>query len=124
MGVKIITNNVPRDIVEAYQLTKKERKEFDYLNWEAIERGEDSASFVRYRGELYSLSDFVRIVPMGSSYVGPMGCHYNMTEADKELTKWDGILTDSFFSGIVLRYCRDEFGRADCERVVIGRMTS
>ena len=31
-----------------------------------------------------------------------------------ELSKWDGIQTDSFFSGIVIRYC-DDF-----ERVVVG----
>lgn len=124
MGLKITTNNVPRDIVEAYQLTEKERKEFDYLDWEAIERGEDSASFVRYRGELYILTDFVRISPMGSNHVGPMGCHYNMTEADRELARWDGILTESFFSGIVLRYYRDEYGRTDCDRVVVGRYCS
>ena len=122
MSLKITTNNVPRDIIESHQLTEKERKEFDYLDWEAIERGEDSAYFVRYRGELYSLSDFVRIVPR-SGNVGPMGLTYPVDDAS-ELSKWDGILTDSFFSGIVLRYCRDEFGRVDCERVVIGLMTS
>jgi len=122
VGIEIITNNVPRYVIEAYQLTKKERKEFDYLDWEAIGRGEDSASFVRYRGELYSLSDFVKIVPR-SGNVGPMGFTHPADDAS-ELSKWDGILTDSYFSGIVLRYHRDGYGRTDCERVVIGRMTS
>jgi len=122
VALEIRTNNVPRDIIEAHELTEKERKEFDYLDWKAIGRGEDSASFVRYRGELYSLSDFVRIVPR-SGNVGPMGFTHPVDDAS-ELSKWDGILTDSFFSGIVLRYCRDEFGRTDCERVVIGLMTS
>lgn len=122
MGVEIVTNNVPRYVIEAYQLTEKERKEFDYLNWEAIERGEDSAYFVRYRGELYSLSDFVRIVPR-SRNVGPMGFTHPVDDAS-ELSKWDGILTDSFFSGIVLRYYRDEFGGIGCERVIIGRYCS
>lgn len=122
MGIKITTNNVPRDIVEAYQLTEKERKEFDYLDWSAIERGEDSASFVRYRGVLYSLSDFVRIVPRSGS-VGPMGFTHPVDDAS-ELSKWDGILTESFFSGIVLRCYRDEYGRPDCEKVVVGRYSS
>ena len=32
IDVVIITNNVPRDIVESWELTAKERAEFDYLD--------------------------------------------------------------------------------------------
>jgi len=106
VALTIKTNNVPRDIVNAHELAEKERKEFDYLNWQAIERGEESASFVRYRGVLYSLSDFVRIVPR-SGNLGPMGfCH--PIDDDSPLANWHGILTDSFFSGIVLRFVDDD----------------
>ncbi len=50
--IKVITNNVPRDIIDAWQLTPAERCEFDYLDWAAIEHGNDSASFFRYRRQL------------------------------------------------------------------------
>lgn len=95
----IITNYVPRDVVDAYELTSAERAEFDYLDWDAIERGEDSASFFRYKGRVYDLGEFERAT-------GP------------ELAGWDGMRADSFFSGLVVRYV-DEF-----ERVIVGLFLS
>jgi hypothetical protein len=97
-GLTIITNNVPRDIIDAWELSADERAEFDYLDWQAIERGEDSASFVRYRGELYDLSEFT----VWDNPASPTRGH------------WDGFRSDSYFSGLVVRYCDDH------ERVVIG----
>jgi hypothetical protein len=99
--VTIITNNVPRDVIDAYELTPKEREEFDYLDWKKIELLEDSAQFFRYKGELYDLGDFQRV-----------------GTADGNFLDWDGFITDSFFSGILIRYV-DEF-----ERVVVGRFYS
>lgn len=101
--LRIITNNVPRDVVDAYELSEVERKEFDYLKWDAIEAGEDSASFFRYRGQLYDLGEFstTRVLPDFSP-----------------LRKWDGYLNDSFFSGLVVRYVED------CERIVVGLFLS
>jgi len=95
----IITNHVPRDVVEAWELTPAERAEFDYMDWSAIEAGADSASFVRYRGELYDLAEFER------------------WDNPSSLTRqgWDGFRSDSFFSGVLVRYC-DDF-----ERVIVGR---
>lgn len=98
--MNVITNHVPRDIVYDYELSELERKDFDYHNWDAIERGEDSASFIRYRGEIYDLGEFstTRRLPEFS-----------------ELCKWDGYINDSYFSGIVVRYVEN------FERVVVGR---
>lgn len=98
----IITNNVPRFTVDAYELTLEERKEFDYLNWEAIEKGEDSATFFRYKGEVYDLGEFQ--VSRGMPGFSP-------------LCNWDGYHNDSFFSGIVVRYVDDE-------SIVVGRFYS
>ena len=56
--VTVITNNVPRFVVEAYELSADERADFDYLDWTAIEAGEDSATFVRYKGELLDIGEF------------------------------------------------------------------
>jgi hypothetical protein len=97
--VTVITNNVPRDVVEAWELTPKEREEFDYLDWEAIEEGRDSASFVRYKGEVYDLGEFML-------YTG----------LELELRKWHGICADTFFSGMLIRYPDHYF-----EQVVVGR---
>jgi len=100
----IKTNNVPRDVIDAYELTTDEREQFDYLDWAAIERGEDSASFFRYRGEVYDLGEFV--ANMRDTGGGTTGTG--------DLSAWDGFMADSFFSAIVVRYV-DNF-----ERVVVG----
>jgi hypothetical protein len=94
--IKVITNNVPRDVVNAWELTPAERAEFDHLDWAAIEAGHDSRSFVRYRGELHDLNDFEGRAP--ESIPG----------------RWDSFKSDSFFSGMVIRYCND------FESVVVG----
>jgi hypothetical protein len=98
MSPKVITNNVPRDVIDASELTADERADFDYLDWPAIEDGRASASFLRYRGELYDLSEFeVWDNPMSPTRQG-----------------WDGYRSDSYFSGIVVRFVDD------AERVVAG----
>jgi hypothetical protein len=86
----IKTNNVPRDVLEAFELSAGERAQFDYLNWPALEAGEDSASFVRFKGELYDLGEFS--TTSGMPEFSP-------------LRAWDGYLSDSYFSGILVRYC-------------------
>lgn len=102
MTVTVITNNVPRDIIDAWQLTPAERAEFDYLDWPAIEAGSDSASFFRYRGDLYDLGEFSRW----------------STAPDAELRRWDGYMGESFFSALVVRFANDN------ESVVVGRALS
>lgn len=99
----IITNNVPRDIVDAWQLPTDARADFDYLDWDAIERGEDTASFFQYRGEWYDLGD----IPARHQHVP--------TDEPDPFQGWDGLASDSFFSGIVVRYAND------FESVVVGR---
>ena len=93
----IRTNYVPRDIVYAWELLPAEREEFDYLDWDAIERGEGyNDQFFRYKGEVYDLGEFER-----SNVAG-----------------WDGQQTDTFFSATLVRYVDDY------ERVVVGRIYS
>jgi len=100
--LRIITNHVPRDVIEAYELTTDERDQFDYLDWPSIDRGEESASFVRYRGELHDLGEFEAVGPRHTD------------ERRDALAEWDGVRADSFFSALVVRYV-DEY-----ERVVVG----
>lgn len=94
----IRTNNVPRDVIDAYELSADERKEFDYIDWTAVDDGRDSASFFRYRGELYDLGEFMVWDNPASPTRG----------------EWDGFRSDSYFSGLVVRYVDN------CERVVVG----
>jgi hypothetical protein len=53
---KIVTNNQFRPLIQAWELTEKERKEFDYLDWPAIEEGTDSAEFFRYGASFMTLA--------------------------------------------------------------------
>jgi hypothetical protein len=100
--LRVITNNVPRDVIDAYELTSDERAQFDYLDWTAIEAGTDSASFFRYHGDLYDLGEFM---------------HWDTTPHDA-LKVWDGYLSDSAFTAVVVRYVDN------CEGVVVGRVLS
>jgi hypothetical protein len=91
MSVKITTNNVPRPIIDGWDLTPEEREEFDFIDWAAVEAGNDNPAFFRYRGELYYLGDFMRWD----------GC------GNEELLKWDGYNSDSYSTGLLVRYVGD-----------------
>lgn len=117
-AIRIRTNNVPRDIINAWELTPAERAEFDYLDWSAIETGNYSREFVRYRGQLYDLSEFSRIIPPGSARMHPMECD------SRSFIGWDGYLSDSYFSGLLIRWERDDHGNIDGERVIVGLYNS
>lgn len=93
--MQIITNNVPRNIVSGFELTEKEKQEFDYLD------DVDSGSFFRYKGLVYDIGEAM-LVP----------------ETNSELKSWQGIYTESFFSGVLITITDD------CEEVVVGRYYS
>lgn len=94
-------------VVYGWDLSEEERADFDYLvdDVDNEEQWMDcGASFFRYRGEVYDLGEFVRIVPQGGS--DPNGfAHYDHSGT---LKGWDGIATDSHFSGVVVKYISDE----------------
>jgi len=94
----IRTSGQLREILSWYDLTPREQKEFSYLESNNVRTTED-AKFVKYRGQLYDLGEFVRTsnLPVGSP-----------------LRNWDGYHSDSYFSGIVCKY------RYDGESVVMG----
>jgi len=96
MSIEIITNNHPRQLIYGYELTEKEKEDFDYL--EDIEIHD----FFRYKGQVYDPSEF-------------MGIEHNL---DPEFSKWEGYSSDSYFSGIVLKYTKD------MESVIVGRYLS
>ena len=107
MDLTITTNNVPRDLLSGFDLTDKERAEFDYIE----DMGDAIDRFFRYRGNVYDTQEFVRI-ELASKRSNPF-C-LGVYEEDSPLLNWDGYQSDSYFSGIVLRYCEDY------DRVVVG----
>lgn len=94
--ITIITNNAKRDLLSGWELTDKERAEFDY-----IENFEECGNiFFRYRGSLYDTGEFVR------------------TPQNEPFDRWDGVQPDTYFSGILIRYTND------FESVVVARYFS
>ena len=99
--MNITTNNVPRLLIDGYDLTPTERAEFDYYRWPDLADGPatgsfdgEDATFFRYRGQLYDIGEFMH--------------------AD-HIDGWDGYHSDSFFSAIVVRFDPD-----DSDHVVVG----
>lgn len=84
MTIKIMTNNTPRQLVYGYELTDKQKQDFDYI--EDI----DSHDFVIYKGNVLDLSEFMRIDTIE---------HFN---------GWHGYSSDSFFSGTLVKYCDND----------------
>jgi hypothetical protein len=93
----IKTNLVPRNMIYGYELTAKERKEFDFMSEEEI----DQADFVRYKGYVYYLGNFMRY---GVEHKGII---------------WDGCEGDSYFSGTLIHICKD-----NPEQVIMARIYS
>ena len=109
--IKIITNFHARDIIHGYELSPAERTEFDYIDTSETTSWDD-AEFFRYRGQLYDIGEF--------------SADYGITRGSglpASLARWDGYLSDSFFSGIVVRFARDEFG-PDYDHVIVGLVLS
>lgn len=94
MEIKVKTNHSYRNLVSGYELNHKWRKEFDWMDDETF----GSADFVVYRGHIYAVSEFMRID----------NHHYELKN------NWDGYHSDSYFSGIVIKFSDD------MERVKVG----
>lgn len=95
--MEIRTNNKPRLIIDACQLTEKERPAFDWIDWSAIDSGNNSAYFFRYKGQLYSLDEFLRC-----------------DQAELRAKGWHGYSSDSYFSGLLIK-------SIDQDHVIVGQ---
>lgn len=80
----IETNNHKYEIIHGFELSEKERQEFDYYSSDEL----DSADFVRYKGNIYDLNEF-------------MGLENN-TELSQN-GKWNGYFGETYFSGVLIQ---------------------
>lgn len=79
--MKIVTNNKPRQLVYGYELTDKEKSEFDYL--EALEY----ETFVRYQGMTFHISDFIRL----------------SDDSEEAKQGWSGVHGLNAFCGVLIK---------------------
>jgi hypothetical protein len=94
--VNVTTNNAPRDIIHGFELTERERSEFDYLEGDDL----DMATFFRYKGNVYHLGDAMRVEEGNSLCKG-----------------WQGYYGETYFSAVVFKYRGDDqvvVGHAFC----------
>ena len=96
MATTIVSNRQARDVLYWHDLTAKEQAQFDYLD---TEQAQEDATFFRYKGATYNLGEFMRT-------------------NSPELKAWDGIATDSYFSGTLVKMV--DHG----EGVIVGRCYS
>lgn len=78
--MQIKCNNAKRHFIYGYELSTKQRREFDYIPDDEIM----SHEFVKYKGRIYDVSEFMR------------------TESN-EFNDWHGYISDSFFSGVLIK---------------------
>ena len=90
--IEVTTNNVPRLLIDGYELTEREAVEFDYVD------DVSELTLVRYKGQLYDIGEFMH--------------------APEELKAqgWNGYSPDTYFSGTVIRLLDN-----DSDHVIIGQ---
>lgn len=80
--IEIRSNYHARPLIYGFELTAKEKKDFDYLE------DVDESIFFRYKNQLYDIGEIIRI-----------------DENTPFPDFWHGYSSDSFFSGILVRLC-------------------
>jgi hypothetical protein len=89
----ITTNNIPRQLLPLTDLPAKVQEDFDYLD------DPHEYRFVQYKGHWYDVYD-------SQSITRELGFD--------QFKGWDGIVSESFFSGILFRLVGDD-------EVIVGR---
>lgn len=110
--MEIITNWKPRMLQCKAEMPAKAAADFDYT------KDDHEYRFVQYKGAWYDVFDTQRIDPVkpdeDCSYMGwGMRVH-----PGSPLAHFDAIISDSYFSGVLFRYCSDD------STVVCGRYFS
>lgn len=82
-NVEVYGNNHNVPLVYWWELTGKEKKEFDY-----IDDPEDNFTGFRYKGNVYDMGDIMRVESHGPNW----------------MKNFHGYTNDTFFSGILIKY--------------------
>lgn len=99
----IITNRQPRELVSLNDIPRRFHSDFDHLDGEE----KYTPRLVKYKRIYYDVGEFVR-TPQDEAP------RQNLNQ----LSAWDGYQSDSYFSGVVIKWCDDY------ERVIVGRYYS
>lgn len=106
MGTLTIkTNHQPRDLIALADIPAEYRADFDYI---AADDAYTPRLFA-YRGHYYDAHEFMR-TPRDEAARQELNA----------LAAWDGYQSDSYFSGVVIRYPHDATWGADFGRVIVG----
>ena len=81
--IEIITDHKWKPFLYFYELTEREKEELDWIT-------DDSMNVFRYRGNVYSIDEFMRFDK-----------HAPFPET------WHGYKSDSYFSGILIEISND-----------------
>ncbi len=90
-NITIRTNHHWRNFLYGYELTDKEREELDFLDW-SDDGDAQTQEFIRYRGNII-YPEFERIPVFTGERMFP--------------EPWQGYMSDSYFSGLLIRYSED-----------------
>jgi hypothetical protein len=100
-SITVKTNRIPRDLVSWFDVPPAIREDwFSYVD----EDERYSYRFVEYRGSWYDVNDSESTYSLGFN---------------SAFKAWDGIVTESFFSGVLFKYAD-----SNCESVIVGRYYS
>lgn len=98
-GTVVKTNLQPRPVIDWYELTDAEKKEFDHIDDHCKEMAFNG---FRFKGQVYDFDEFMR-----TEHEGPL-----------QKAGWVGIAGQSAFHGVVLHIAND------METVVVGQVFS
>lgn len=91
--MKIITNNKPRFLVYGYELTDKQKADFDYLD------DVDSENFVRYQGMIIHIGEFMRL----------------SDDCEEGKAGWHGVYDLNAFCGVLVKLLNND-------QVIVGKV--
>ena len=98
-NLTIKTNNHYYELVNAWDMDPRVLR--NELGWgkEEFSNIDDGHQFVKYKNVWYDISDFMTTIPGSWNHGLPT-----------EFSEWDGYASDSFFSGVLIRYNKVEIG--------------
>jgi len=94
MSIKIISNYQWRNFLYGHELPASVRGDFDYMNDEEFY----SHNFIKYKGHYYDVSEFM---------LYKHECSDEVKNQDHSKWQWQGYQSDSYFSGVLIRYSDD-----------------